>query len=208
MLHTGILIVHLWQFKLCTGDGDNQLIRNRVISQVLELGISVHSVIIGMSLGASQSPSTIRPLIAALTIHQFFEGLGLGSCIAQAKFRQKSVVAMTIFFALTTPAGIAIGIGIASRYNENSQTALIVEGLLNSASAGILVYRVLLCATHEPFGELQLTIVKLLVYMSLVDFLAEDFMNPRVQNNTKLQIWINIFLLLGADLMSLLAKWV
>ncbi|KAJ1696190.1 hypothetical protein LUZ63_004702 [Rhynchospora breviuscula] len=166
-----------------SGDGDNQLIRNRVISEVLELGIIVHSVIIGMSLGASQSPSIIRPLVAALTFHQFFEGLGLGSCIAQAEFRQKSVVAMTIFFALTAPAGIAIGIGIASSYNENSQTALIVEGLLNSASAGILVY------------------------MSLVDFLAEDFMNPRVQNNTKLQIWINIFLLLGAGLMSLLAKW-
>jgi solute carrier family 39 (zinc transporter), member 1/2/3 len=51
--------------------------------KVLELGIIVHSVIIGMSVGASETPSTIRPLIAALTFHQFFEGLGLGSCIAQ-----------------------------------------------------------------------------------------------------------------------------
>ncbi|KAJ1696370.1 hypothetical protein LUZ63_004882 [Rhynchospora breviuscula] len=162
---------------------NSQLIRNRVISEVLELGIIVHSVIIGMSLGASESPSTIRPLVVALTFHQFFEGLGLGSCIAQAKFRLKSVVTMSIFFSLTTPVGIAIGIGIASSYNENSQTALKVEGLLNSASAGILVY------------------------MSLVDLLAEDFMNPRVQNNRKLQLLINIFLLLGAGLMSMLAKW-
>ncbi|KAJ3700344.1 hypothetical protein LUZ61_004049 [Rhynchospora tenuis] len=166
-----------------SGHGDTQLIRNRVISEVLELGIIVHSVIIGMSLGASESPSTIRPLVVALTFHQFFEGLGLGSCIAQAKFRLKSVVTMSIFFSLTTPAGIVIGIGIASSYNENSHTALIVEGLLNSASAGILVY------------------------MSLVDLLAEDFMNPRVQNNGKLQLLINIFLLLGAGLMSMLAKW-
>ena len=49
--------------------------------KVLELGIIVHSVIIGMSVGASESPSTIRPLVAALTFHQFFEGLGLGGCI-------------------------------------------------------------------------------------------------------------------------------
>lgn len=51
--------------------------------QVLELGIVVHSVIIGISLGASDSPSTIRPLVAALSFHQFFEGMGLGGCIAQ-----------------------------------------------------------------------------------------------------------------------------
>lgn len=51
--------------------------------QVLELGILVHSVIIGVSLGASQSSSTIRPLLAALSFHQFFEGIGLGGCIVQ-----------------------------------------------------------------------------------------------------------------------------
>ncbi|PON72757.1 Zinc/iron permease, partial [Parasponia andersonii] len=59
------------------------LVRHRVISQVLELGIVVHSVIIGISLGASYSPNTIKPLVAALTFHQFFEGMGLGGCISQ-----------------------------------------------------------------------------------------------------------------------------
>lgn len=49
--------------------------------QVLELGILVHSVIIGISLGASQSPETIKPLLVALSFHQFFEGMGLGGCI-------------------------------------------------------------------------------------------------------------------------------
>ena len=53
--------------------------------KVLELGIIVHSVIIGMSLGASQSTSTIRPLVVALTFHQFFEGIGLGGCIVQVR---------------------------------------------------------------------------------------------------------------------------
>ncbi|BAF17730.2 Os05g0472400 [Oryza sativa Japonica Group] len=51
--------------------------------KVFELGIIVHSIIIGISLGASESPSTIRPLVAALTFHQFFEGIGLGGCIVQ-----------------------------------------------------------------------------------------------------------------------------
>ncbi|KAK1387932.1 Zinc transporter 1 [Heracleum sosnowskyi] len=59
------------------------LTRHRVISQVLELGIIVHSIIIGVTLGASESPDTIKTLLAALSFHQFFEGLGLGGCISQ-----------------------------------------------------------------------------------------------------------------------------
>jgi zinc transporter 1/2/3 len=161
----------------------SDLIRHRVISQVLELGIIVHSVIIGVSLGASESPKTIRPLVAALTFHQFFEGMGLGGCIAQAKFKSRAVTIMAIFFSLTTPIGIVIGIGITNAYKENSQTSLIVEGVFNAASAGILIY------------------------MALVDLLAADFMNPRMLSKPKLQLWANFSLLAGAGCMSLLAKW-
>ncbi|XP_052156158.1 zinc transporter 9 [Oryza glaberrima] len=160
-----------------------KLVRHRVISQVFELGIIVHSIIIGISLGASESPSTIRPLVAALTFHQFFEGIGLGGCIVQARFHLKSAVTMAIFFSLTTPVGIMIGIGISSAYNENSPTALIVEGILDAAAAGILNY------------------------MALVDLLAEDFMNPRVRKSGRLQLIISISLLVGIALMSLLGIW-
>ncbi|CAK9186738.1 unnamed protein product [Ilex paraguariensis] len=113
--------------------------RRKLVVHVLELEIIVHSVIIGISLGASETPKTIRPLVAALTFHQFFEGMGLGGCMAQ--------------------------------------------GVLNAASAGILI-----C-------------------MALVDLLSADFMNLRMQNNGQLQLKANASLLFGAGFMSLLAKW-
>ncbi|KAL8474212.1 hypothetical protein ACS0TY_030872 [Phlomoides rotata] len=81
---------------------------------------------------------------------------------------------MVIFFSITTPSGIAIGIGISNIYSETSPTALIVEGVLNAASAGILIY------------------------MALVDLLVADFMSPNLQNNAKLQLGANASLLLGA----------
>ena len=90
---------------------------------------------------------------------------------------------MALFFSLTTPVGIAIGIGISNVYNENSPKALIVEGIFNAASAGILIY------------------------MALVDLLAADFMHPKVQSNGALQFGVNVSLLIGAGCMSLLAKW-
>ncbi|KAJ8761302.1 hypothetical protein K2173_001358 [Erythroxylum novogranatense] len=161
----------------------SELIRQRIISQVLELGIVVHSVIIGISLGAAQSSETVKPLLAALSFHQFFEGMGLGGCISQAKFESSSMAIMATFFSLTTPIGIAVGIGISSVYKEDSPTALIVEGIFDSASAGILIY------------------------MALVDILAADFMNPRMQSNVRMQLGAYVSLLLGTGCMSLLAKW-
>ncbi|KAL6652042.1 hypothetical protein ACP70R_010967 [Stipagrostis hirtigluma subsp. patula] len=158
-------------------------IRHRVVSQVLELGILVHSVIIGVSLGASVRPATIRPLVGALSFHQFFEGIGLGGCILQANFKMRATIMMAMFFSLTAPVGIALGIAISSSYNVHSSTALVVEGVFNSASAGILIY------------------------MSLVDLLATDFNKLKLQTNTKLQLMTYLALFIGAGLMSMLAIW-
>jgi zinc transporter 1/2/3 len=90
---------------------------------------------------------------------------------------------MVVFFSLTTPTGVAVGIGISNIYNKNSSTALIVQGCLLAASAGILIY------------------------MALVDLLAADFMNPKMLTNFRLQLGANFALLLGACFMSLLARW-
>ncbi|KAL1532574.1 TPR repeat-containing protein zip4, variant 2 [Salvia divinorum] len=150
---------------------------------VLELGIVSHSVIIGLSLGVSHSPCTIRPLIGALSFHQFFEGFALGGCISEAKLRSLQSTLMACFFAITTPIGIGIGIGISSFYNASSPRALVIEGILDAISAGILVY------------------------MALVDLIAADFLSKRMSCNTRLQFVSYFLLFLGAALMSLLALW-
>ncbi|KAK4440327.1 Fe(2+) transport protein 2 [Sesamum alatum] len=166
-----------------TGDNASQLLRYRVVAQVLELGIVVHSVVIGLSMGASDNPCTIRPLVAALCFHQLFEGMGLGGCILQAEYEMRMKAIMVFFFSATTPFGIALGIGLSNVYSENSPTALIVVGLLDACSAGLLNY------------------------MALVDLLAADFMGPKLQNSMKLQTWAYIAVLLGAGGMALMAKW-
>lgn len=86
---------------------------------------------------------------------------------------------MVMFFSLKTPVGIKIGIGISNIFKENSSTALIVEGLFNATSADILIY------------------------MSLVNLLATNFMNPKMQN-IRLQFGANLSLLFGTGYISLL----
>ncbi|RDY04331.1 Fe(2+) transport protein 2, partial [Mucuna pruriens] len=163
-----------------------QLLRYRVAAQVssmLELGIVVHSVVIGLSMGASMNPCTIRPLIAALCFHQLFEGMGLGGCILQAEYRSKVKAIMVFFFSTTTPFGIALGIGLSNVYSDTSPMALIVEGILNAISAGLLNY------------------------MALVELLASDFMGPKLQGRIMLQVWSYVAVLLGAGGMSVMAIW-
>ncbi|XP_057799752.1 zinc transporter 4, chloroplastic [Salvia miltiorrhiza] len=164
-------------------DDEDNTARHIVVSQVLELGIVSHSVIIGLALGVSQSPCKIRPLMGALSFHQFFEGFALGGCISQARLRSLQSTLMACFFAITTPIGIGIGIGISSFYNASSPRSLVVEGILDSISAGILVY------------------------MALVDLIAADFLSKRMSCNARLQFVSYFLLFLGASLMSLLALW-
>ncbi|KAF9589796.1 hypothetical protein IFM89_028731 [Coptis chinensis] len=160
-----------------------QLLRYRVVAMVLELGIVVHSIVIGLSLGASNNTCTIKPLVAALCFHQMFEGMGLGGCILQAEYKIVKKAVMVFFFSVTTPFGIVLGIALSNVYRENSPSSLITVGLLNASSAGLLIY------------------------MALVDLLAADFMGPRLQGSIKLQMKSYIAVLLGSGGMSLMAKW-
>ncbi|XP_065851590.1 fe(2+) transport protein 1-like [Euphorbia lathyris] len=166
-----------------TEKGSQALLRHRVVAQVLEAGIVVHSVVIGLSMGTSDNACTIRPLIAALCFHQLFEGMGLGGCILQAQYGMKMKGIMVMFFSGTTPLGIGLGMGLSKTYKPNSPTALIVVGILNASSAGLLNY------------------------MALVDLLAAEFLGPKLQQNIKLQFKSYLAVLLGAGGMSLMAIW-
>ncbi|VVA93194.1 unnamed protein product [Arabis nemorensis] len=150
---------------------------------VLELGIVVHSIVIGLSVGATNNTCTIKGLIAALCFHQMFEGMGLGGCILQAEYGWVKKAVMAFFFAVTTPFGVALGMALSKTYKENSPDSLITVGLLNASSAGLLIY------------------------MALVDLLAADFMGQKMQRSIKLQMKSYAAVLLGAGGMSVLAKW-
>ncbi|KAF9110569.1 hypothetical protein BGX27_006172 [Mortierella sp. AM989] len=116
--------------------------RSRQIgTYILEFGIALHSVIIGITLATAVGSEFISLLIALL-FHQFFEGVALGGRIASIKYSRKSLSPwiLSAFFAISTPMGIAIGIGIRSTYDGDSVTSLIIQGVFDSCSAGILLY--------------------------------------------------------------------
>ncbi|CAI7575181.1 unnamed protein product [Penicillium viridicatum] len=151
---------------------------------ILEFGVIFHSVIIGLNLGvAGDEFATLYPV---LVFHQSFEGLGIGARMSSIPFKKGSWLPwfLCTAYGLTTPISIAIGLGVRTTYNPGSFTANVVSGVLDSISAGILIYT------------------------GLVELLARDFLfDPhRTQDNRRLAFMV-VTMILGAGIMALLGKW-
>ncbi|GMF74606.1 unnamed protein product [Aspergillus oryzae] len=107
---------------------------------VMEAGVIFHSILIGLTLVVA-GDSFYKTLLVVIVFHQFFEGLALGARIAMLPgriFPSKAVMAGT--FALITPIGMAIGMGVLHSFNGNERSTLIALGTLDALSAGILVW--------------------------------------------------------------------
>ncbi|KAJ2763330.1 hypothetical protein IWQ57_005586 [Coemansia nantahalensis] len=128
--------------------------RRRLSTYILELGIALHSVIIGMTLAVTGG-AAYKTLLAAISVHQFFEGMAVGSRVSTLEFGRHTFALRTLNaagFALTTPLGQAIGIGIHQSFAPRSPSSLLTMGVLESLSAGILMYSAIVNLLVEEFA--------------------------------------------------------
>jgi zinc transporter 1/2/3 len=153
---------------------------------ILEFGVIFHSIFIGLTLSVAGDEFNI--LYIVLVFHQTFEGLGLGSRLAtaqwpKAKWWMPWVLGMA--YGLTTPIAIAAGLGVRESYAPGSNRTLIVNGIFDSISAGILLYT------------------------GLVELMAHEFMFNQQMRRSSMAMLLAAFgcMCLGAGLMALLGKW-
>jgi hypothetical protein len=120
---------------------------------MLEAGILFHSVFIGLALSVSTG-SAFVVLLIAIAFHQTFEGLALGSRIAAiASFSTSSPKPwlMSLMYGITTPVGQAIGLGLQGFYDPQSMGGLLMVGIVNAVSCGLLLYAGLVQLLAEDF---------------------------------------------------------
>jgi len=164
-------------------------------------------VIIGLTLGAA-APDEFSVLYPVIVFHQSFEGLGIGARLSAIPFPRRLRWMpwwLVAGYGLTTPVAIAAGLGVRTTYvstrsgspgvdalgiatddnqNAGSFTANVVSGILDSTSAGILLYT------------------------GFVELLARDFLfNPERTNDSKQLTFMLMSVFLGAAIMALLGKW-
>lgn len=159
-------------------------IPDRVSVMMLEAGIIFHSVLIGITLVVA-GDSYFITLFIVIIFHQFFEGIALGTRIAELQDVSLLIkTAMGMAFAITTPVGMAIGIGVLNTFNGNDPSTIIALGTLDSFLAGILLW------------------------VGLVEMLAHDWLEGMFLTAGALKIGVGMFgLLAGMILMSVLGKW-
>ncbi|KAF0719396.1 Aste57867_1068 [Aphanomyces stellatus] len=93
---------------------------------------------IGLNLGVATGKS-FNTLLIAISFHQFFEGVAVGSSAVSAFTTLRSSVYTALGFSLATPFGMIVGIAINSTYSETSTAALWVRGTMDAVSGGILI---------------------------------------------------------------------
>jgi len=152
---------------------------------ILEFGVVLHSILIGLTLAVNDN---FIILFVVIIFHQMFEGLGLGSRLAAMKLPQNYnyvPIVAAILYGLTTPIGIAAGLGVRTTYNPDSTKALIVSGVLDSLSAGILIYT------------------------GLVELIAHEFLfNQEMINGSNAKLTYALCcMLFGCGIMALLGRW-
>ena len=98
-------------------------------------------------------------------------------------WRKKFMLAMA--FALVTPIGMAVGIGVLQNFNGNDKSTIVAIGTLDALSAGILVW------------------------VGVVEMLAHDWMmGGEMTKSGPLRTGLGLVsLIAGLAVMSLLGKW-
>lgn len=108
---------------------------------ILEFGVIFHSIFIGLTLAVAGSE--FITLYIVLVFHQTFEGLGLGARLAEVPWPQSkrwTPYFLALGYGLSTPVAIAIGLGVRETLAPEGHTMLLVNGIFDSISAGILIY--------------------------------------------------------------------
>lgn len=137
---------------------------------ILEFGVIFHSIFVGLTLAVAGEG--FNTLYIVLIFHQTFEGLGLGSRLAATpwpKSKRWTPYLFALCYGLSTPISMAVGLGVRETYSPGSQTGLIVEGVFDSISAGILIYT------------------------GLVELMAHEFMFSSVMRRAKLRVVMAAF---------------
>ncbi|KAF2679198.1 Zip-domain-containing protein [Lentithecium fluviatile CBS 122367] len=153
---------------------------------VLEAGIIFHSLLIGLTLVVAGDSGFIT-LFVVILFHQMFEGIALGTCIAGLSSKAATLTSKLLLatgFALVTPIGMAIGIGVLDFFNGSDPSTIVAIGTLDALSAGILAW------------------------VGIVEMLARDWMQGGLLNARWLKTGVAMLSLVsGMVLMSLLGKW-
>lgn len=100
--------------------GDTLQEGSAFMGSLLLTGLSVHSLLEGLTLGAAPNPKTIA---IAILFHKTLEAFAVGSSLLHVRTALRSYVLQMLFYAFTAPLGVAGGLWLQRSVDPNSTSA-------------------------------------------------------------------------------------
>ncbi|XP_052792046.1 zinc transporter ZIP1-like [Mya arenaria] len=105
---------------------------------LLILALSFHSVFEGLAVGLQKKTEDVIGIFGALVIHKSILSFCLGMNLIESRLSQAGIIRSIVFFSITAPIGIGIGIGIMDLWDSNN--SLLVQGILSGIACGTFLY--------------------------------------------------------------------
>ena len=154
----GVLGVYVFESLLLRTHDHGDLHRHRSVGYASLLGISIHALTTGFSLGAVGNNAELQGVILLAVLgHKGFEAFSLTTVFQLAEFSRKAIVWLVIAFALVTPTGMLIGDAVASGLGA---TGL---GVVTALAAGTFLFVCLSELLPEIFHHREDSVRKLLL---------------------------------------------
>ncbi|XP_053173137.1 zinc transporter ZIP1 [Scomber japonicus] len=106
-------------------------------SFMLFLSLSLHSVFEGLAIGLQSTDSKVLEICIAILVHKSIIVFSLSVKLVQSAVRPLWVIAYIVVFAVMSPLGIAIGIGVMEAKLE---AGALIQAVLEGLAAGTFVY--------------------------------------------------------------------
>ncbi|KAG5471529.1 hypothetical protein LSCM1_01623 [Leishmania martiniquensis] len=139
--HCGEGVSHGHQHLTVTPPLNMGSVRRVISALCMEFGVTLHSVFVGLTVGLT-TDSELKPLLIALVFHQLFEGMAMGSRLADAAFKGNLDIILALVFSVSAPVGMAAA-AIAVSVSPSAMSGggfVTLVAVLDTLCGGILLY--------------------------------------------------------------------
>lgn len=129
-------------------------------SLLLLCALSLHSIFEGLAVGLQKNNQGVIGLFAALVLHKGILSFSLGLSLVQSKLSRRTTILSILFFSMTSPIGVGIGIGVTDL--GDSFTSSLIQGLLQGVACGTFLYVTFFEIMPHEFNSQDQRLLKLI----------------------------------------------
>ncbi|KAK9507606.1 hypothetical protein O3M35_007426 [Rhynocoris fuscipes] len=104
------------------------------------IALSIHQIFEGLAVGLESDTGKVWVLLSAIAAHKLIIAICVGAEMASARTGVCTATICVAVFAIASPIGIAIGIGLSTNSSENDLVMNTVSVILQGLATGTLLY--------------------------------------------------------------------